>query len=298
MNSMEWDSIRIFLAVAEQGSMSAAAQVVGISQPTVSRQILALEERTGLHLFERSTSGLKLTPVGRQLLESAKDTALGAERFSRQVNGSSIEESGNVRLAVSELFGFHFLPDALAAFHRVHPLINVELIVSNDKVNLNKRDADISICQQKPEQPDLVVTYLMSRTLGFFAHESYIDDVGYPETPDDIYRAPYSVIGFDNSNMYINQAEKSGRNLSKKQFTFRTDSYQMQLNLIQAQAGVAVTIAEVAKKTAGLIEIFKDIPLPNITWWLVCHRDVQVNPRIHHLMVFLREWFQKQDEKL
>ncbi|MGF1759341.1 LysR family transcriptional regulator [Photobacterium sagamiensis] len=169
MNSMEWNSIRIFLAVAEQGSMSAAAQVLGMSQPTVSRHIQALEEKTGLNLFDRSTSGLKVTDVGSRLLESARDTASGAERFSRHVNANSMDLGGHVRLAVNELMGYYFLPEAISAFQREYPSIEVEILVSNSKVNLNKRDADISICQNKPEQPDLVVTHLADKPLGFSA---------------------------------------------------------------------------------------------------------------------------------
>lgn len=292
MNNMEWDSIRIFLAVVEEGSMSAAAQVLGVSQPTVSRYILALEEKVGLNLFDRSYNGLKVTEVGASLLESAQATARGAESFTRQINATSEHIDGHVRLAVSELMAYYFLPDAITAFKHQYPYIEVEILISDHGVNLNKRDADLLVSIEKPEQPDLVVSHLFEEKLGFFAHRDYLSENGEPQSLQDLHSGAYQIIGDDRNGLYIQQADRAGRTLNKSHFSFRTDSKKMQVDLVKAKAGVAVTTQAVAGKYPDLVQLFPEIALPPVNWWLVCHRDVNVNPRIHNLMTFLSQWFQ------
>lgn len=293
MNNTEWDSIRIFLAVVEEGSMSAAAQVLGVSQPTVSRYILALEEKVGVNLFDRSCSGLKVTEVGASLLDSAKATALGAESFARQVNATSEHIDGHVRLAVSEVVAYYFLPEAITAFNRQFPSIEVEILISDQGVNLNKRDADLLVSVEKPEQPDFVVSHLFEGKLGFFAHRDYLEEYGKPDSLQDLHAGFHQIIGDDCNNFYLREAVRIGRPLSKSHFSFRTDSQKMQVELLNARAGVAVTLLAIAEKYPDLVQLFPEAALRPFNWWLICHRDVNVNPRIHNLMTFLSQWFQQ-----
>jgi len=294
MNNTEWDSIRIFLAVVEEGSMSAAAQVLGMSQPTVSRHISALEEKVGLNLFDRSCCGLKVTPVGAGLLESAKATARSAECFSRQINASYEHMDGHVRLAASGLAASYFLPEAITAFKREFPLIDVEILISHQNVNLNKRDADLQISIERPEQPDFVASHIFEGLLGFFVHRDYLTEVGEPKSLRELHSGSYQLIGDDGNEVYIQEAERVGHILQKSHFSFRTDSRKMQVDLIRAKAGVGVTLQPVAAKYPELVQLFPEAVLPSVNWWLVCHRDVHINPRIRSLMTFLSEWFQQE----
>lgn len=292
MHSMEWDSIRIFLAVVESGSMSAAAQGLGMSQPTVSRQISALEDRVGFNLFDRSCNGLRLTVMGEGLLESAQQTARGVEGFMRKVNACNDQHEGHVRLAASEVAGFFYLPQALKAFNDAFPHIEVEVLVNNQNVNLNKREADILISRYRPTQPDLVVSYLYQHEVGFFAHQDYLAERGMPTSLAHMHSRDYQIVGFDQSDIYSRTAAQIGEPVSKSQFPFRTDSYMMQLELVRARAGIAAMYKEVA----GRHRISAFVPgypySRRHNRWLICHRDVHVNPRIRHLMVFLSRWFE------
>ncbi|WP_064606855.1 LysR family transcriptional regulator [Photobacterium sp. J15] len=294
MNKMEWDSIRVFLSVAEEGSMSAAAHVLGVSQPTVSRYIYALEEKCGQNLFDRSYNGLTVTSAGASLLASARETARGAESFARQVEAGSELVEGHVRLAVRELAAYYFIPEAIAAFKREFPLIDVEILVSEQDVNLNKRDADLHLAKVKPYQPDFVVSHLYEMPVGFYAHRDYLADKGEPKTLDELHSGVHQLIGFDFDSKYIDEAERKGKTLEKSNFSFRTDSQKMQVDLIRAGAGVGVTIQAVAKQYSGLVQLLPEVDLSPVNWWLICHRDIHVNPRIRSLMTFLCRWFQQQ----
>ncbi|MGF1680178.1 LysR family transcriptional regulator [Photobacterium minamisatsumaniensis] len=291
MNRMEWDSIRIFLAVVEAGSMSAAAQVLGMSQPTVSRQVLALEEKVGFNLFDRSCTGLTLTSMGEGLLETARQTASGAEAFLRQVNACTLSQEGHVRLAVSEMAGFYFLPKALKAFHQQYPSIEVEILVDNQGVNLNKREADLLISLHKSEQPDMVVSHLHQEPLGFFAHREYLLEAGIPNSLRELHDNEFNLIGYDQLDYYQKSAKVIGYTVTKSQFSFRTDSHKMQIELARAKAGIAVVFKSVAKQYPELVSVLPNASIPDVQWWLVSHRDVHINPRIRYLMEFLSKWF-------
>lgn len=293
MHSIEWDSIRIFLAVVEEGSMSAAAQVLGMSQPTVSRQIVALEEKMGFNLFDRSSNGLSLTTAGEGLLESARAAELGVKGFLRQVNTCIDNHQGPVRLAAGEVAGFYFLPKALEAFGREYPGIEVEILVENRGVNLNKREADIWIAREKPSQPDMVVSLLHQAPIGFYAHRDYLRQHGVPDSLHDMHTGHYRLIGYDRLEVYSQAAARVGGTVNKSHFSYRTDSYKMQLELARAKAGITVMFASVAARYPELVPVLPSAPIPDAQWWLVCHHDVHVNPRIRCLMNFLTQWFQK-----
>ncbi|MGR5140107.1 LysR family transcriptional regulator [Photobacterium sp. DNB23_23_1] len=299
MHNMEWDSIRIFLAVAEEGSMSAAGQKLGMSQPTISRHISALEEKVGFNLFDRSTQGLGLTLVGNELLSDAKVTAKGVDGFITKVSAHSGKHIGHVRLAASDIMSFYFMPSLLNEFQRQYPDIEVEVLVANKEVNLNKREADVLISKVKPEQSDLVVSLLHSEEIGFYAHRDYLKQFGKPATVREMYTSNYQFIGFDQLEIDIETASQFGRSLSKSHFNFRTDSFKMQLELARAKAGIAVVFHSIAKRYPELEPIpLPDITLPGVSWWLVCHHDVHINPRIRHLMTFISEWFRSQHDKI
>ncbi|WEM44902.1 LysR family transcriptional regulator (plasmid) [Photobacterium sp. DA100] len=299
MHNMEWDSIRIFLAVAEEGSMSAAALKLGMSQPTVSRHVLALEEKVGFNLFDRSTQGLGLTAAGKELLGTAKEAAKGVDGFIYKASEHSGKQVGHVRLAASDAISYYWLPSLLNAFRRQFPAIEIEILVANKEVNLNKREADLLISKVRPEQSDLVVSLLHSEPIGFYAHRDYLKEFGYPTSVVEMHNDHHQVIGYDQQRVYIDTACQFGNRLNKSQFNFRTDSFKMQLELARAKAGIAVVFHSVAERYPELEPIhFPEIELPDANWWLVCHHDVHINPRIRYLMAFISEWFRSSHDKI
>jgi len=289
MNNMNWGQIRSFLAVSRLGSLSAAARELGVSQPTLSREIQALETSTELNLFKRTTQGLQLTEAGRALVEAAGKMNDAADQFTRQASGLSVELSGDVRISVNEIVGVYLLPPAIAAFRAQHPGVHIEIVISNRASSLSKREADIALRMFRPTQPDLVVRRLPDMELGFYAHRDYIREFGEPSNIDEF--KAHTIIGFDEEMDFINGAAALGYHFVRDNFAVRTDHLLAQINLIRAGAGIGGTHIELAERWPELQRVLKWVPLPALEFWCVTHSDVQYNSRIREVMQFLIQWF-------
>jgi DNA-binding transcriptional LysR family regulator len=289
MNNTDWDRIRSFLTVAHLGSLSAAARELGVSQPTLTREIQALEAATRLNLFQRTTQGLNLTEAGQTLVEAAVRMSEAADLFDRQASGLSVELQGTVRVSANEIVGFYLLPAAFAEFHEHHPGVQIEIVLSNRASSLSKREADIALRMFRPQQPDLVARRLPDLPLGFFANRAYLERHGTPRSIDDF--KTHSVIGFDEATDFIDGAARLGYHFTREDFPLRTDHMLAQINLLRAGAGVGATHLGLARHFPELVRVLADIPLPALEFWCVCHRDVQHNSRIRALMQHLIQWF-------
>ncbi len=289
MNNVEWDLVRSFWIVARTGSLSAAARELGVSQPTLSRHIQAIESVTELNLFKRTTQGLILTEAGGGLVEAAAKMNDAAELFSRQVAGLSERLEGDIRISVNEIVGTYLLPPAIAAFRRKHPSVSIEIVITNQVSNINKREADIALRMFRPTQSDLVVNRLSDIALGFFASKDYIKKHGVPGSFDEF--RTHTLIGFDESMDFIDGARQMGFHLERDNFVIRTDHLLAQLNMCRAGVGIAGTHIELARRYPELQQILDWIQLPALELWVVCHSDTQHNSRIRALRSFLSEWF-------
>ncbi len=289
MNNLNWNYIRSFLMVARRGSLSAAARELGVSQPTLSRDIQALESSTKLNLFKRTTQGLLLTEAGQRLVDTAGKMDDAADRFERQVSGLTEDLTGDVRISVNEIVGIYLLPSAITVFRQQHPGVHVEVVISNQVSSLNKREADVALRMFKPSQPDLVARRLPDMELGFYAHRDYLQQHGQPDQFEDLMQ--HAIIGFDHDNDFIAGAQKFGYQFTRNNFAVRTDHLLMQINLARAGAGIVVIHKGLATQWPELEPILKSVPLPPLEFWIVCHGDVQFNARIRVFMQFLTQWF-------
>ena len=289
MNGLSWDLVRSFLQVTKSGSLSSAARDMGVSQPTLSRNIQALEKQTQLQLFKRTTQGLVLTEAGEKLVSAALEMDGAADLFQRQISGMSEELVGDVRISANEILGIYLLPPALAAFQRLHPGVQVEIEVSNKVVSLNKRDADIALRMYRPTQPDLVARKLAEIEVGLYASTGYLEQHGAPTSVDVL--KEHSLIGFDQSTVLIEAMNKMGYAFGPHDFSFRTDHLPAQINLARSDAGIVGTHVGLAKHLPELVRVLEWLPIPSMELWIVCHGDTQHNSRIRELTKFLSLWF-------
>ncbi len=160
LNTMDWNLIKTFLAVAETGTLLAAAEALRLSQPTVGRHIDELEAATGLTLFIRGRRGMALTEAGLSLLDDARSMAKEADHFLLRASGRASEASGPVRITASDIVANYLLPPILVALKDAEPGIDIELAPSNAVANLLARDADIAIRMTRPIQNDLIAVKL------------------------------------------------------------------------------------------------------------------------------------------
>ncbi len=156
MHKLDWDNVRHFLEVVRSGSVTQAAQRLGVNQSTVSRRITALEQRLGKKLFERSGNGWVITPVGERLVASAENMAEEANTIERHVEADSQELSGRLRVTVADACTQHLVMPAIRSFAEQYPDVDLEIIATNDVLNLSTREADVALRSTDEPPPNLL----------------------------------------------------------------------------------------------------------------------------------------------
>lgn len=287
MNNIDWNLVRSFAAVAEHGSLSAAARTLGTSQPTLGRHIAELERALGVVLFRRGRNGYELTENGALLRSHAGPVQAGMESFSRVAFGATERMEGTIRVTASEIIAAFVLPEMLARFSRLEPGIEVEIVASNQVDNLLRRDADIAIRMVRPDQDDLIARKIGDIKLTACAAQSYLDIFGAPQSPQDLIR--HRMIGEDRADNYVKGFAQFGIKIDRHAFQFRTDNQIVIWQAIKAGVGIGIAQAPLVVRESSIIAILPKMPLPVLPTWLAMHRDVKTAPRIRRTADFLYE---------
>ena len=174
----DWSHYRAFLAVLNEGSLSGAARVLGLAQPTLGRQIAELERALGAALFIRSPRGLVPTDAARDIAPHAQAMAAAAGAMKRAASGGASEEAGVIRITASDMIGAEVLPSLLASFHRAHRGVTIELVLSNRVEDLLQGEADIAVRMVRPSQQALIARHIGTVGLGLYAHKLYLEAFG------------------------------------------------------------------------------------------------------------------------
>lgn len=272
----DWSLYRSFAAVLREGSLSAAARSIGLSQPTLGRHIAALEHALDLTLFSRSPDGLEPTAAAVALRSEAEALASAADALFRAASGPLAENAGTVRIAASEIIAAEVLGPIIAGLQQSHPRIVIELAVSNRNDDLLRRDADIAVRMARPVQTGLVARKIGETELGLFAHPDYLVGRIRPETPDDL--GGQAIVGFDTALAYTRVFSLAGVPVSRERFSFRSDSDMAQLAAIRAGCGVGVCHALLARR-AGLVRLLPEQFSPRVEMWLAMHEDLKTTAR-------------------
>jgi DNA-binding transcriptional LysR family regulator len=271
----DWALYRAFLAVATHGSLSGAARALGLSQPTLGRQIAALEAALGTALFTRSPSGLMPTEAALALQPHAEAMAASAAALVRAL-GPGDGERGVVRVTASEVVGAMVLPPMLAALREAHPGIALELVLSNRNDDLLRREADIAVRMARPTQGALHGRKLGVVQMGLFASKAYVQKHGRPTRLED--RGGHTFVGYDHLPSYAGRMT-SDLPITRALFEIRCDSELAQLMLTQAGAGIGACQTALARR----LELVPVLPgafgFPMETW-VVMHEDLKAVRRV------------------
>ena len=154
--AFDWNRARAFLVVVEEGSLSAAARALGQAQPTLGRQITALEQDLGVTLFQRVGRGIQPTPAALDLAEHVRTMSEAAQKFSLAASGQAESVEGTVTITASEMYSATLLPSLVRKIRQDHPGIRVEIVAANSVADLQRREADIAIRNAQPQHPDLI----------------------------------------------------------------------------------------------------------------------------------------------
>lgn len=274
----DWNRARAFLAVVEEGSLTAAARGLGVTQPTLGRQIAALEEELGVVLFERLGRGLTPTPSALALLEHVRQMGDAASALSVAATGQADALEGSVCITASEVWTAFILPPVVTALRAAHPGVTIELLASNAISDLRRREADIALRNAPPRDPDLI-----GRRLGFseaqlYASDAYLEKVAPIETPEDF--ATCDFIGFQDNKDFLDGLIARGLPLTKHSFPVVSANHLVQWELVKAGAGVGVMVRQVGDRTPGVAPAAPWFEPFRFPVWLVAHRELRKSRRM------------------
>ncbi len=283
----DWNRARAFLVTAEEGSLSAAARALGLTQPTLGRQVAGLENELGVALFERGGHGLTLTPGGLELLEHARAMGAAAGRVSLAAGGQSHSIEGSISITASEIYSAHLLPPAIARLRRVAPGIRVEIVASNATVDLHRREADIAIRSFRPTQPDLIARLIGEDRARLYATPEYLALIGNPVTPADLSRA--EIIGFDDTDVMVNGLNNLGLSLTRANFPVQTTNHLVQWEMIRQGIGIGVVPEWLGDNDPRLRRALPDLTPLEFPIWLTTHRELNTSRRVRLVFDLLAE---------
>jgi len=285
--AFDWNQARAFLVTAEEGSLSAAARALGLTQPTLSRQVAALEETLGVTLFERTARALLLTHSGEELLAHFRNMGQAAHHISIAATGLSETVSGHVAISATDLMAAEFLPDILKALRSRAPGLQIEIITSNAMSDLRRREADIAIRHGRPKDEHLVARRVRDASSSPYAASAYLDDVGRPSTAAELARLRF--IGTDDPERLLAPLAQRGIQLTADHFGLIAASNTLCLELIRQGLGVGFLPDEIAARHPELENPWPAFqPMP-IETWLVTHRELRTNPGIRLVFDALAE---------
>ena len=284
---MDWSLLQVFLAVAETGSLSAAARALGTSQPTLGRQIKTIETQLGAELFHRQPRGLAVTPTGARLVPHAQAMRDAVQQITLTAAGQQARLDGTVRITASVATAAMHLPPIIARIRGLEPQIAIELVPSDDTSNLLYREADIAVRMFRPTQLELVTQHIGEIELGIFAARSYLAVRGIPQSIDDL--MGHDVVGYDSNNAIIEGFKANGTVIDRDFFKTRCDDNIAYWELVRAGCGIGFAQADIGRRDPTMTEIKMGIPLPTLPIWLTAHEAMRQTPRIRRVWDLLAE---------
>lgn len=274
----DWNQIRAFLATVEGGSLSAAARLLGVAQPTVGRQITALEEALGLALFERSGRALVLTPSGHALIEPMRAMAEAAGQVALVAAGRVEGVTGRVMISASDSVALHVLPPLIAALAERAPGIEIGIVVANHLSDLLRREADIAIRHVRPTEHELIGKRVGVGQAHLYAAPAFLRRHGRPETLADLEGLPF--IGLAAPERMLPLLQSHGIPISPADIRFHSENTVTGWELVRQGLGIGLMIDLVARATPGVERILPDFSPVPVELWLVTHRELHRNARI------------------
>jgi len=274
---MEWDRVRIFLAVARSGQMLAAAKSLGLNHATVGRQLTALEDELQTKLLERHINGCTLTPAGEALLASAEKVESEFLQFESNLSGKAGAIRGTVRVGAPDGLGNYFLAARLAELSDRHADLLVQLVPLPRSFSLSRREADIVITLDRPTHGNLIVQKLTDYTLSLYASDDYLKRNPPIRHADDLH--DHLFITYVDDLIYTPGLDYGREFAAKMPRRFECGSMVGQMEAVRAGTGVAILHDYVAHDIEGLSRVLPHIQFTRC-YWLVSHPDTHRSHRV------------------
>lgn len=281
---MNWDDIRIFLAVARAGQILGAGKVLHLNHATAARRLTALEEALGTKLFVRRTNGCDLTSEGEALLphaEAMESAMLGARAEIGDAEGAV---SGSVRVGAPDGFGVAFLAPRLGKLIERHPGLTIQLVPVPRSFSLSRREADIAITVERPTEGRLVARKLVDYSLGLYAARDYLKRHGEPETLDALAR--HRLVGYVEDLIFTPSLNFSREIWKDWRSDVEVSSAIGQTEAVRAGAGIGILHGFVARAYPELVPVLAGATLKR-DYWIVMHEDLRAIRRVALVAEFI-----------
>ncbi len=283
---MNWDDLRIFLAVARAGQILGAARRLGLNHATVSRRISALEEAMATKLFHRQTTGSELTEAGERFLEIA-------ERIEREMNEARAAVShddgsvqGTVRIGAPDGFGVAFLAPRLGKLTARHPGLSVQLVPVPRSFSLSRHEADIAITVERPSEGRLVAGKLVDYELRLYASRKYADEHGLPANPGQL--SDHRIVGYVPDLAISPSLDYGAEFWPGWQAGFQISSALGQIEAVRAGSGIGILHSFIARGLQDLVAVDTIAPIRR-AYWLVYHESVRTLRHVQTAAAFINE---------
>jgi DNA-binding transcriptional LysR family regulator len=287
-NNLDWDDLRVVLAIARDGTLSGAARSLAVTHSTVFRRLGAIERRVGVRLFDRFRDGYAATAAGETVADLAARFAEGITALELRLSGQDMRASGAVRITTTDTVGAIVVPH-LPELRRTYPDIRAEIVISNSMADLTHREADIAI-RPTMEPPELLV----GRRIVDIAHAVYAAPA-YLSRHSGREPAGHDWIGLDDSLRSTIIGRWMDENAPKERITCRVDALPTLRDAARAGMGLALLPCYAGDGADGLQRALRRIPaVPRSALWLLTHNDLKQTARIRSVMDFLADALRSQ----
>jgi DNA-binding transcriptional LysR family regulator len=285
----EWSDLRIFLAVAREGSTLAASRVLTMNQTTVSRRIEALEHALGLGLFTRTTRGFALTPQGQALLQKVEVVETAALDVDVEATRLTRDLSGSIRVTAPEAMMTHTISPIMLAYRTLHPEVRFENLSAEHRISLEKGEADIAF---RAAQGDLGGDTLISVRLpsimwGVYCSEVYSTRHGVPRSMNDL--KDHAIVAYSGLVATLHFSRVFMSFVSDTQVATTSNSTLNMAGAVRAGLGIGLLPLLVGQATPGLMLCFPPPIETDSNWWLVASPEAYQQPRVRSFMAFAAE---------
>ena len=284
----KWDDLKYFLAMAEEGSLSAAARKLTVSQPTLSRRLTALEEDIGAEVFLRTRSGLELTSLGAELVQHARHMQDDVHSVERLITGHDSSLKGSVKISCIDIIGTEWLIKHIAPFHEQYPGITVEVTVANTTSDLLRGEADIALRMFRPAQNELIARKIATMNYGYYASRDYIERMGKPETFADLKEHKF-VLPHDDILALTSRSSAGYNRAALQDAVFRSNNLLALAAAVREGLGIGAHCCMLAHDDANMVRLFGNHLVFSSDLWLVSHADLRRSARIRAMYDYLAD---------
>jgi len=288
LHKLSWDWIKTYLAVAEHGSVAAAAAYLQTNTATVSRQVAALESHLGVELFVRSRQGMQATIAGQQFMTPARAMHQAMADLSMGAASKDAALHGLVRISASVSLANFVLPELLSVLRSLHPRIHFEIIATDSQSNLLKREADIAIRLLQPAQSDLIAKRVAYFGLGLYASDSYQARHGTPRLDAQQLMSHHFIDVAPQLPVSTGFARMGMPQLAQRVVCVCSD-HASAWQMAKAGIGISASMKVVGEREQSVSAVLTEAQPGRFPVWLVTHRGLRQQPRLRVVSDYLAQ---------